>query len=152
MYQQSNTGNAIPQRDPVRLFVPLFKESPLLFFFGKNTSFMPIELSSSEFLPALKVCISALSAFPSITQCITSFSFTLSLQLTSPSSILLRKVFEQAGFKILRMDNFGPWVSMWGTPLRIGEYQQLHTFHRVSHYPTTFELGRKVVTYLIFFI
>ena len=48
-YQQTYGGQ------PVRLFLPLFKESPPLVFFGQNTSLMPIVCTAPEFRPRLKV-------------------------------------------------------------------------------------------------
>ncbi|KAK2951789.1 putative Tubulin-tyrosine ligase family protein [Blattamonas nauphoetae] len=66
-----------------------------------------------------------------------------SLQLTSPSSILLRKTFQTASFIVKRTEGWYNWNAMWGFPRHSEEYKRIGPFQRISHFPGTYDLGRK---------
>ncbi|KAA6402526.1 MAG: putative tubulin polyglutamylase TTLL4 [Streblomastix strix] len=100
-----------------RLVRALFSEMPSTILFGKRENLEVYAFSRPDFFPRLK--------------------------LTSPSSILVRKTFANAGFGVIRSDSDARWLSLWGIPKRLGEYSDMNAMQRVSHFPSTYEVGRK---------
>ncbi|KAK2950775.1 putative Tubulin--tyrosine ligase [Blattamonas nauphoetae] len=102
---------------PVTLFPPLFPTEPAFILFGLAPHVNSLIFKNASFIPRLAV--------------------------RSPSSILLRKTFQKAGYAIQRTEDDESWTILWGLPKVLTQIRHLAPYQRVNHFPSTYELGRK---------